>query len=154
MHSTEQDPLDDAPLLRSIPRTDPFVVPEGFFESLPQQVIARTRRPLPVWRRALSAWQQAHPALKMAGLALVIAVSAVPFMLNDGSGTMRPNDKVAVSPGAEDVDALLYDDHDLLVALAMDQEAFSPVGADVPEDELIAFVEQQDLSLELIAEAL
>lgn len=154
MHSTEQDPLDDAPLLRSIPRTDPFVVPEGFFESLPQQVMARTQRPLPVWRRALSAWQQAHPALKMAGLALVIAVSAVPFMLNDVSSTTGPNDQAAVSPGAEAVDALLYEDHDLLVALAMDQEAFSPVGADVPEDELVAFVEQQDLSLELIAEAL
>lgn len=153
MESNDLDPLDDAPLLRSIPRTDPFQVPEGFFERFPHQLQSVVKRPRPLRTRLAEYWYSLHPAFRMAGVSLVLLLMALPFFLE------RPNvseNSLAQTAAAEvdAVDALYYDEESLLAALAADDEAFTAVGQGISDDDLTAYVEQQELPLELIAEEL
>lgn len=156
MNDFDQDPLNDAPLLRSVPRTDPFEVPEGFFDRFPELVMAKVERPLPLWLRAWNTWWKAHPALRIASIALVIGAFAMPFMnMNGGQGSpdvYAGLETEAVRPDA--VEALFYDDESLMAALATDDEAFAAVGHGVSDEALAAYVDQQDLPLEQIIEEL
>lgn len=153
MENHEQDPLEDAPLLRSIPRTDPFVVPEGFFEQFPHRVQAAVTRPPSLRTRLSDVWAALHPAIRVAGLGLALVLVALPFLMDRRSDI---DDAIAEVPtGKMDaVDALLDDDEALLAALAVDEDAFSAVGQGISDEELAAFVEQQELPLEFIAEEL
>lgn len=154
MNDLDQDPLNDAPLLRSVPHTDPFEVPEGFFDRFPQLVMAKVERPQPRWGRAWNAWSHAHPALRLAGIALIVGALCLPFL---DSSPKAPESFAELQQGPappDAVEALFYDDESLMAALATDDEAFVAVGHGVSDEALAAYVDQQDLPLELIIEEL
>jgi Spy/CpxP family protein refolding chaperone len=117
MHTIpEPDPLDEAPLLRSVPRVDPFEVPEGFFDRFPAVMASRVAAGRPGGRvRLLRPGQAAWPwAAALAAAAALLVL----FLL-------RP-----AAPGHPAADQ---------AALAM--EAFDPPGAWADDPYLIAQVE-------------
>lgn len=142
----DNDPLDDAPLLRGIPKMDPFVVPEGFFDRFPMQVQAAIARDhqQSAWTRLTSA-RWLRPALAGAvGVAMLAAFVLFHRPATPTAATYA--DGVAWYPDE------VLGDADLLAELQT--TAGSPgVQHDLDLDELTAYlVDHNDLSLNLISE--
>jgi hypothetical protein len=135
-----------APTLASIPKVDPFVVPEGLFERFPHQVQARitTQGPALPW----STWVK---RLAVA-LPLVALLAGAWWMLRSAD---RPPDQMAVEIPETTVDELeLLDDPETLASLYESEVALEvSTDMDLSDDELAAWLEaeQTDLS-QLIAE--
>ena len=135
-----------APTLASIPKVDPFVVPDRFFERFPHQVQARVTAQAPGLR-----WS---PWVKRLALALpVVAVLAGAwYILRTNEG---PNEQVAVVIPETTLDELeLLDDPETLASLyESDGSGVASADVDLTDDELAAWLEteQTDLS-QLITE--
>ena len=135
-----------APTLASIPKVDPFVVPDGLFERFPHQVQARVTTHVPGLR-----WS---PWVKRLALALpVVAVLAGAWWML--RSTDVPVEQVAVVIPETTVDELeLLDDPEALASLyASEGAGVASANVDLTEDELAAWLEteQTDLS-QLITE--
>ncbi len=133
-HGTENDDLERiAPMLSRIPRTDPFVLPEGFHDRFAQEVQARLPR--------ASTAAVRHTWLRRAAFALPVlaALLAVWWMLRPPApNAIAPTAAVAV-PATEAV-AALEDDllHDLSTAELADL-APAPEAPALTPDELAAY---------------
>jgi len=60
-------PERDHPVLKALPKTDPFIVPEGFFDRFPrdvQQLVIASNKPVPAWNH----WKKLVIALPMLAL--------------------------------------------------------------------------------------
>ncbi len=137
----EHDPLDDAPLLRGLKGgADPLVVPDGFFERFPHEVQAKvTRRAAPVdgiWMTRL-AWS----------LGVVAVVLAVWFAL-----PLMQDPVVAPQEMALDVhpEELPLNEHLVWDVYADDVPLFSEVLLDLEEHEMIAYLEHENVDVELL----
>lgn len=154
-HIPEHDPLQDAPLLRSIRREDPFRVPDGFFERFPHLVQERINQQPPElfgrFRIAL-----VRRSMTFASVVLVIGVVA---WLVARSPDMQPTTKDLVHRTEFDIapeELFLVGDGDisLLEDLDPSAELLSEVGTGLSDDELVAYLEQDDLPVELLIEEL
>ena len=140
------DELKEAPRLKGIPKNDPFVVPDGFFDRFPTVVQARIAdhghsnarvwflRPVPI-------------AGSLALLTLFLALwqswprSAVPLAAQEID--IHPNE---LPQGTWDTE-LLYDE--------LGGEVFSVSTMALPDDDVLyAYLENEDLSLEVLTEEL
>lgn len=148
---TEHD-TDDlkrlAPTLDSLPKADPFVVPEGLFERFPHQVQARVTRPappalLPVWMRRLAL-----------ALPLVAALAGAWWLLRTEAA---PTPEVAVEIPDAGIDELELLEHPEAFA-ALAEESATVIGppaasVDLTHDELAVWLENESTDpSELIAE--
>ncbi|MBK9175912.1 MAG: hypothetical protein IPM46_06145 [Flavobacteriales bacterium] len=144
----EYDPLDEAPILRAIPKEAPFVVPVGFFDRFPTQVQAAVARPqqTTVWMRLL-AHRWSRPAFgAVVGLALVGGV----LLLNRTAPT--PMADASESTATWYLDDDLRNDSELLAEL-QSTNGSPGVQHDLDLDELTAYlVDHNDLPLDLITE--
>lgn len=135
-----------APTLASIPKMDPFVVPEGFFERLPHQVQAR------VTTRSTSLhWS---PWVKRFALALpmVAVLAGAWWMLRS---TDAPVEQVALVIPETTVDELeLLDDPEALASLYESEgSSLASANVDLTDDELAAWLETEQTDLpQLITE--
>lgn len=137
-----------APTLASLPKADPFVVPEGFFEHFPHRVQARVTaaRPAP----GLTPW-----VMRLAfALPVAAALAGSWWMLRGDDAAVRP---VAVMIPTASVDELeLLDSPEEFAALVEDGEAtpeLTASGVDLNEDELAVWLEcERTDPAELIAE--
>jgi hypothetical protein len=149
----EHDELKGAPLLRSIPPHDPFVAPDGFFDRFPHTVQAHiaTSKRRPAWQLAMGL-----PALRLAfGSAVVAGVAALVWSLWPAA----PVEPIAeVPPPSTEADALLLEsmDDDLLLEAwdTGDAPALEEVDLPLDEDELLAYLENEDIPLDLLIEEL
>lgn len=144
------DELRDAPVLHSLRGKDPFVVPDGFFDSFPhavqQQALAKVApRPLAPWRRIL------RPALILGSLALIagLAVRWPAPAPNDTSALLTvqdwtPEDLVRSGVDIRSVQTLLGPDESLMDVV------------ELPDDDhaVIAYLENEDLPFDLLIEDL
>lgn len=144
----EYDPLGDAPLLRAIPKVDPFAVPEGFFDRFPAQVQAALARPqqTTAWMRLL-AQRWARPVFgTVAGLVLLSSL----LLLNRTTPTTMADASESTATWYLDDD--LRNDSELLAELQSGSGSPS-VQHDLNLDELTAYlIDQNDLPLDLITE--
>ena len=141
------DELRDAPVLRSIPKTDPFVVPDGFFERFPhalQQRISEQRGRSPV----LGGWLR--PAI---GALAVLAVVVITWFLWPKSTSDLPRIAMSTYEQPEHVSDDL-DAEELLAALSTGDPLLAEVDLALTETELAAYVEQEELPLDLLIEEL
>ena len=150
-NGSQHDELDEAPILRSLRREEPFMTPPRFFEELParvQQRILADVRPSTValW------WSRLRiPAATMLALVLVAAIVWWPR-----SGTLETPDALIADmelQGSE-LDRLELDDHDLMAAYGEDPDLYSEVGHGLGSDELTAYLLNEDLSLDQLIEEL
>lgn len=150
-NGSQHDDLDEAPILRSLRREEPFMTPPGFFEELParvqQRILAEVRpSTVALW------WSRLRiPAATMLALVLVAAIVWWPR-----SGTLETPDALIADmelQGSE-LDRLELDDHDLMAAYGEDPDLYSEVGHGLGSDELTAYLLNEDLSLDQLIEEL
>lgn len=149
--SDEMDELKHlAPTLHGLKRTDPFTVPDGFFERFPHQVqaaiVERKRSSAPAW----TWWMRAAIALPVVALAVT---GLWMLRTQQPDATAQP---VAVTPLTDrELDAL--DDAEVLAAFDLSRtneltdEDLGAVDLQLNEDELLAYLENEDIT-DLIVE--
>ena len=148
------DHLDDlnelartAPTLHGLPKVDPFVVPDGFFERFPHAVgdaiAARERRVSGGWRPWMR-WALAVPAVALLVWAGLRA-----------GGSDRASDGLAELPVLTSDELVEITDADVMAYLeegggTIDLEQ---VDVDLNDDEMLAYLATQDVDItELITE--
>lgn len=147
---TTLDPNDErreGPVLRSIPRTDPFVVPEGFFERFPhavQQRITEKRERASM----LGGWLR--PAI---GACAVLAAMVIAWVLWPKPASELPQLAVSTYETPDHVSDEL-EAEELLTALSTDDPLLAEVDLTLTDAELAAYIEQEELPLELLIEEL
>lgn len=145
------DPKNESSMLDAIPRCDPFVVPEGFFERFPHRVQARIAKPEPAWRQLLHGFWDSHWALKatipvLAALAIILTLRITPSP--DSAEAAFITD---INPD-ELADWTMIDE-DLFAVLP--EESATEVWAEpLSEEELTGYVDHEAIPLELIIEEL
>jgi hypothetical protein len=147
----EHDELKrSAPTLAGLSKTDPFVVPDAFFDQFPHQVQARVTagtRFRSTAERGWSGWKRVAIALPVVAL---LAFGAW-RMLHTGPASEAP--MVAVTP-LTDEELVAYDDIDPLSWVEEeDLPQLGEVNIDLNEEDLLAYLEEEHADLtELIIE--
>lgn len=139
-----------APTLHGLPKVDPFVVPEGFFERFPHQVgdaiVASERRSKAGWRPWMR-WALAVPAV----------VVLVWFGLRNGQGVHdAPPSELAEVPALTSEELAEIADADVVAYMEEEGVAIDLVRVDVDlnDEEMLAYLAtEEDIDLtELIIE--
>ncbi|MBV6403646.1 MAG: hypothetical protein IT228_04625 [Flavobacteriales bacterium] len=133
-HDPENDDLERiAPMLSRIPRTDPFVLPEGFQDRFAQEVQARLPRATAAATRHSWLWRTA------VALPVLAAMVAGWWMLRPHASQEVPATAAATVPAAEAVVAL-EDDllHDLSIT-ELAEQAPAPAAPALTPEELAAY---------------
>ncbi|HRF82051.1 MAG TPA: hypothetical protein PL070_18395 [Flavobacteriales bacterium] len=146
------DDLHHAPVLRSIPKQDPFVVPDGFFFAFPHEVqqraVAKEKR-LP---KVLRDWRSSDLTKWSAGIAALLAIAAFLWW-----NTPQPNAPlVGEHPHWSEGD-LFHADMDvelLYTEFFPDDELMEAVHLPEDNDAILAYLEDQDLPLDLLIDEL
>ncbi|HQV52358.1 MAG: hypothetical protein IPI00_03445 [Flavobacteriales bacterium] len=144
--------FNDAPLLRSIPKQNPFVVPNGFFEQFPHQVqshivAAKAQGSAPAWSRLLS-----KPAL--IGSISMILMALLSWWI------WKPTDQapeIAQQKIAQEAEILVVedlDDQDLSALFANSDNTMADVDLSMDDEVLIDYLENENLSLYFLTEEL
>lgn len=151
-HGEEHDELTGAPTLRSLPRTNPFVVPDGFFDRFPHTV---QQQAIDAERTAGRGWLLFGriPATRLAlGGAAALAVAIFSWTLwpasPDEPGTAETHWTAGeLLHGGYDVELLYTELYPDLVE--MDVVA-------LPEDDevVLSYLADQNLPLDLLSEQL
>ena len=147
----DTDELKDAPLLRGIPLHDPFVVPDGFFDRFPQTVQARIAAQQPAsWTDRLAALLR--PRRVIGSLAVITIVVTTWTLWPSGTSTGTASLGVAVEP--EEVLSNDVDDELLFATLASDGPLLDAIDLPLTDSELEAYLENEELPLDLLLEEL
>lgn len=136
----------DAPFLAGLPKADPFVVPDGFFDRFPHQVQAAITAQQTTLAAAWPWWKRVSIALPIIAL-----VSLGTWMLS------RPDAQVELSAATvtplSDVELDAMDDQELLAAFDEEEEQdiapddLGEVVIDLNDDELLAYLENEDTDI-------
>jgi hypothetical protein len=146
-HLNDNEELErDAPFLAGLPKAEPFVVPDGFFERFPHQVQAAVTAHRPGPSMAWRWWKRMAIALPIVAL-----VSLGTWMLTRGNGPVEAP-IVAVTPLTNgELDAI--DDNEIFTAFddtdagTMTAEDFGEVALQLNDDELLAYLENEDADI-------
>lgn len=151
VRTEDQHELNEAPLLKGMPKLDPFIVPDGFFDGLPhrvqERITSRQSQKAGVWSIL---WSRPRPALSVLAIAVLVTVIWVYW---PASGPLdEPTYSLTVGPG-EVLDPVA--DEELLYAMAASGQPL----LDVPylpleEAELEAYIEHEEIPLDLLIEEL
>lgn len=146
-HITDNEELkSDAPVLAGLPKADPFVVPEGFFDRFPHQVQASITAQQPAPDLAWPWWKRWVAALP------VVLLAAVGIWMATRSNGPVETPAVAITPLTDgELDAI--DDTEILAAFddsdagEIPAEGLGEVALQLEEDELLAYLEHEDADM-------
>lgn len=146
------DELRDAPTLRGIPKVDPFVVPDGFFDRFPQQMqqrIAAEQARRARWSMGLPMWT-VKPAFGALALVAVVVLA----------WALWPSTDPAIAPtqlAAYETPDHLTDDleaEDIYAALSADDPLLAEADLGLTNEELAEYIDREELPLDLLMEEL
>lgn len=147
----EMDELRNAPNLQKLAGHDPFVVPDGFFGRFPHDVARRVATPPTLRERLLS----------MPGIAFVLARPALVMALVLLAGTMfyraltLPNvNSTSSTEVVAEFDPAYWDNQELIALLCTEPEIWEGIGSGLATEDLQEYLENEDLTLELLTELL
>ena len=151
----DTDGLEETPLLRGLPKTDPFVAPDGFFDQFPASVKQRIAH-----GAKRSRWSDLFPFhwlnWQVALLAGMLVVGLVVWSLRPSAGpALDPSlalDAPEAMPDELNMDDL--DDSEIWAMYANDPDLLTSVGHGFDAEELEAYVLNQELPVELLIEEL
>ena len=146
----ELDDLRSAPTLRSLKGSAPFVVPDGFFEAFPhavqQEALAQAApRSFNPWRRVL------RPVLALGAVALI----AILGLRWPASAPLEEPAPLAVQDWTpEDLERSGVDIRSVQTLLGPEESLMDVI--ELPDDDhaVIAYLENEDLPLDLLIEEL
>ncbi len=152
LSDNDTDDLGNAPLLKSIPKLDPFVVPDGFFDRFPHQVQARIAHT--DQRTSSSLWLRLSRAPALIGsLGTLLLVGLVWW-----AWPTEGPDPVAIIPETSlesDLTVLdELDDNQLYALWEGNAPPLSEIDLQLDTDDLIAYLENEELPYYLLAEEL
>ena len=151
----EYDELKDAPTLRSIPKVAPFVVPDGFFEQFPHALQARIVQRRSPWARFNQWIGDLSIPLRIAGATAVVAVIASAFFFALSSVPKVDEPLVAeITIAPTDLDIADVDEAELLAMMDDDAALLGDASASFSADEMAAYLENEELPLDLLIEEL
>lgn len=137
------DPFE-GPLLRSIPKADPFHVPDGFFDKFPQVVQQRVQGVTGTRIRTTITW---WPRIAIGSLGVLAVVLSVWLVRPASSATpiLTAEPEELLENGLEE---------DLLLAATAHVDLLEPVA--LPDDDAVvmAYLENEELPLDLLIEEL
>lgn len=141
-HTT--DPLNDAPILRSLKaRPDPFVVPAGFFDRFPQALRSRPAK----HQVAFDGIWMKRFALSIGVIAVILAVWwALPIADRYATDATGRELAIDVSPDELPLNESLYWE----LHTDPDQRLFEEVMIELDENELMAYLEHENVDVELL----
>lgn len=146
------DELRDAPTLRSIPKVDPFVVPDGFFDSFPQlmqQRIADEHARKARWSLSLPEWV-VKPAF---GVLAMAAVAALVWTCWPAADPVTEPVQLSAYETPEHVTDDLEAD-DIYAALSANDPLLAEADLAFTDEELAEYIEREELPLDLLIEEL
>jgi hypothetical protein len=148
-HEHMDDPLKEAPLLRSLKgASDPFVVSDEFFDRFPHIVQARLVKKQIAVARGI--WSK-RLALSLGVIAIIFALWwALPVSERSIEDPINVQLVLDVSPQELLVDGSMIWD----VYAHADQPLFGAVKLDLDENELFAYLEYENVDVELLMEEL
>lgn len=150
-HTNGPDELRDAPLLRKLRGSDPFVTPEGFFERFPQEVQQRIRS------RERGRWSLRavfRPAWVI-GATVIALILTVFLVLREPTAPLLQaelTEERAVMPDELVLDT--WNTDQLLAEIASEEGSVIGVAHDLDAEELAAYIEHEELPIDLILEEL
>lgn len=147
------DELKEAPLLKSIPAHDPFVVPDGFFERFPHQLQDRLREPEGFLSRVVRAISN-DPVIRWssAGFAMILLVFGASVLLKDPP---TGDDQAFVTNiGSEELDADHWNENEEIWYIEDHDQLLAYTGDDIRTEDLLHYLENEDLPLDLLSEEL
>ena len=148
-HPNGPDELCDAPLLSKLRGSDPFVTPEGFFERFPQEVQQRIRQ------RERGGWSLRpvfRPSWVIGTTALGLVVAVFVLLREPTSPALQAQEEHPVMPDELVLDTWNADQ--LLAEIASEEGTVSGVAHDLDTEELAAYIEHEELPIDLILEEL
>jgi len=140
------DELKDAPMLRSISKHDPFVVPDGFFDRFPHavqaKIVQRQRAVVKTWWSRL-----VIPMISLGAIALLLIIWWV-------APTPQTELRTMVPEMDEHAEFAVLDatDSDLIYALFETTTPMGTVDLQVDTEELIAYLDNENLPLDFLIE--
>ncbi|MBP7513201.1 MAG: hypothetical protein KA791_01560 [Flavobacteriales bacterium] len=141
-----EDLKSTAPFLAGLPKADPFVVPDGFFDRFPHQVQAAITAPRSSAAPAWAWWKRLSIALPIIALSGLAA-----WMLAPGSDQVELP-AVAVTPLTDgELDAI--DDNEIFAAFDeadandITAEDLGEVDLELSDDELLAYLDNEDADI-------
>lgn len=146
-----EDLKNESPMLDAIPRRDPFVVPDGFFDRFPHLVQARIAKPEPAWRRMLIGFWNTHWAIRTA--IPVAAALVVIFLLRIQATTDSAHATFTTDIKPEELSDWSMNDEDLFAVLP-EEEGTNVWAEPLSEEELTGYLDHEGIPLELIIEEL
>ena len=152
-HPDEHDALNEAPTLRGLAKHDPFVVPDRFYEQFPHAVQQRISVERPT-QRSWSGGLFRVPRLRVFIGSVALLAIVVTAWLTRPAPAPAPLAAVAVNIEPEEI---LHEDVDtemLFTVLDEEDGALNTLGLSADEEELLAYLENEDLPLELLIEDL
>lgn len=143
------DELEQAPTLRGIQGHTPFVVPEGFFDTFPHLVQQRAVTPK---ARTFTTWKWLlRPTIAVAGVALIA------FMLWQMQVKVQPDDHnaaLAQDWSAEDLVRAGVDLRSVQTLIGPEEGVLDPIVLPKDDHAIFAYLEQEELPLDLLTEGL
>ena len=149
----DHDELKDASFLRSLPKADPFVVPEGFFERFPHQVQAQVGASK---NSLFIEWiARTSLALRVAGITAVLAlVTATAFLLLREGPVAQEAFAAGITVSPNELDLDIINEHDLFAMIDDAPELMSEAGEGLSSDEMAAYLENEEIPFDLLIEEL
>lgn len=143
---------DNSPFLNSLSKQDPFVVPAGFFERFPKNIGESIAKRPSLFQRLMAGllMPQFSPQLALGSVITVLALGLV-FWLNEPAKDAGIPSGIAHRTAMEPAD---WQDSELYVLLDGGPDLWAGVSGSISTSELEAFLETEDLDLELLNELL
>lgn len=148
-HTNGPDELRDAPLLSKLRGSDPFVTPEGFFERFPQEVQQRIRS------RERGGWSlrpKFRPVWVIGTTVMGLLMAVLVLLREPTSPTLQAREELPAMPDELVLDS--WDDDQLLAEIVSEEGTVTGVAHDLDAEELAAYIEQEELPIDLILEEL
>ena len=148
-HTNGPDELRDAPLLSKLRGSDPFVTPEDFFERFPMEVQQRIR---PHQRGGWSLRQVFRPAWIIGTTVMGLLMAVVVLLPEPTSPTLLAQEALPAMPDELVLDS--WDDEQFLAEIVSEEGTVTGVAHDLDAEELAAYIEHEELPIDLILEEL
>lgn len=147
----ERDELDQAPTLRRLKGHDPFVVPTGFFDAFPHAVQQRATSRIATDRSVWTLRRAIMPIIATGVIALVVVLIS---RWSPNATTAPTSPALTLDWTAEELVRSGVDIRSVQTLVGPDEGLMDVVQLPADDNAVLAYLENEDLSIDLLIEEL